>query len=64
MPFHAALEPLKWLEGSWRCENEGEGEYPTIESFKYGEEVIKKQGAEKQFVTLKGEDIMVFIRWP
>jgi hypothetical protein len=42
LPFPAALDPLKWLEGSWRCDDEGQGQYPTIQPFKYGEEVKVK----------------------
>jgi hypothetical protein len=45
MPFHAALEPLKWLEGTWRSDNDGgQGEYPTIQPFRYGEEVPFERG--------------------
>lgn len=35
----AALEPLKWLEGTWRCDDVCDGEFPTIKPFKYGEEL-------------------------
>lgn len=37
-PLHPALEPLAALLGTWR--GEGDGEYPTIEPFAYGEEVV------------------------
>ena len=34
---HPAVEPLSYLLGSWR--GQGEGGFPTITSFKYGEEL-------------------------
>ena len=38
-PMPKMIEPLSWLIGTWRCENEGHGQYPTIKSFQYGEEL-------------------------
>ncbi|XP_057461757.1 peroxynitrite isomerase Rv2717c [Actinidia eriantha] len=35
--MHPAVEPLSYLLGSWR--GQGEGGFPTITSFKYGEEL-------------------------
>ena len=36
-PLHPDLEPVAWLLGSWR--GEGAGSFPTIQSFRYGEEL-------------------------
>ena len=38
--YPSTLAPLKWLEGTWRCEDHGQGEFPTIKPFRYSEEVI------------------------
>jgi hypothetical protein len=35
--LHPNLRPIEWLIGTWR--GEGAGDYPTIEPFRYGEEV-------------------------
>ena len=37
MPMHPALKPVSGLIGTWR--GAGRGEYPTIDSFEYTEEV-------------------------
>lgn len=37
-PVHPLVAPLEYLLGKWR--GEGEGGYPTINSFSYGEELV------------------------
>ncbi|KAM0938538.1 putative calycin, THAP4-like, heme-binding beta-barrel domain-containing protein [Dioscorea sansibarensis] len=37
-PVHPLVAPLAYLLGKWR--GEGEGGYPTINSFRYGEELV------------------------
>lgn len=37
-PLPKVLEPLAWLEGTWRTDC-GSGNYPTIKEFKYYEEI-------------------------
>ncbi|XP_070173399.1 peroxynitrite isomerase THAP4-like isoform X2 [Littorina saxatilis] len=37
--MHDMIRPLAWLLGKWRAEGGGKGQYPTIKTFEYGEEV-------------------------
>lgn len=37
-PLHPAVEQLGWLLGTWR--GAGVGDYPTIESFQFGQEIV------------------------
>jgi len=39
LPLHQALSSLSWLEGKWQIQKYGCGQYPTIEDFKYCEEI-------------------------
>ncbi len=38
-PCPEQVEPLSWLIGTWRCQDQGQGSFPTIQGFKYGEEM-------------------------
>ena len=38
-PRHEALKPLCWLEGTWRNESPGKGQFPTIKPFQFMEEL-------------------------
>ena len=35
LPRHEALEPINWLEGTWKIKRPGQGKFPTIKSFEY-----------------------------
>lgn len=48
MELHPDLEPVRFLIGSWR--GSGYGQYPTIESFRYTEEVSYLPGPGKPFL--------------
>lgn len=41
IPENATITPLIWLMGRWKAVN-AEGSYPTIESFKYSDEISFK----------------------
>ena len=53
MPFeipeniHTHCAPLAWLLGSWR--GNGDGDYPTIDSFSWGQELIFQQDGRPFF---------------
>lgn len=46
--LHPDLEPIAWLLGAWR--GTGQGEYPTIEPFSYGEEIRFLNVPDKPFL--------------
>ena len=58
MELHPALEPIRFLVGSWQ--GAGRGEYPTIEPFGYHEEISFVPGPGKPFLfytqRTRGED--------
>ncbi|XP_076297551.1 peroxynitrite isomerase THAP4 isoform X2 [Lasioglossum baleicum] len=39
LPMHEAVKPIAWLTGKWKTQKPGSGKFPTIESFKYCEEM-------------------------
>ena len=39
LPLHDAIKPLAWLKGTWKSDGPGTGIFPTIETFKYCEEI-------------------------
>lgn len=39
LPLHKTLESLAWLEGTWRIESYGHGKFPTMDDFRYCEEL-------------------------
>jgi hypothetical protein len=49
MQIHPDIAALDFLFGTWR--GRGEGEYPTISGFSYGEEIRFAPGPGKPFVT-------------
>ncbi|XP_028773308.1 UPF0678 fatty acid-binding protein-like protein At1g79260 [Neltuma alba] len=46
--LHPAVEPLSYLLGSWR--GQGEGGFPTINSFSYGEELQFSHSGNKPVI--------------
>lgn len=39
LPMDQVLKPISWIKGIWRTKNPGIGKFPTIETFKYCEEM-------------------------
>lgn len=39
LPMNEVLKPLAWLKGTWRTKSPGAGKYPTIQPFRYCEEM-------------------------
>lgn len=39
-PMPEAIKSLSWLLGTWRCQEQAQGAYPTIQDFKYGDEIV------------------------
>ncbi|KAI8535626.1 hypothetical protein RHMOL_Rhmol10G0188700 [Rhododendron molle] len=50
---HPAVEPLSYLLGTWR--GQGEGGFPTINSFKYGEQLNFSHPGNKTWKLNSGE---------
>jgi len=48
--IHPAVAPLSFLLGTWR--GQGEGGFPTIHSFSYGEELHFSHSPNKVFLSL------------
>lgn len=48
--YHPSVAPLSYLLGTWR--GQGEGGYPTINSFSYGEELHFYHPPNKVFLSL------------
>lgn len=46
---HPVVEPLSYLLGTWR--GQGEGGFPTISSFTYGEELQFSHPGNKVFIS-------------
>lgn len=48
--IHPFVAPLSYLLGTWR--GQGEGEYPTIPSFRYGEEISFSHSGKVTIISL------------
>ena len=57
---HPAVAPLAFLLGKWR--GEGEGSFPTISSFRYGEELLFSHHPSKVAAPFPSREIFPFGR--
>lgn len=54
-PMHPAIAPLSFLLGRWK--GQGEGGFPTINSFAYGEELLFSHSGKVSSLSLGSIDL-------